>query len=1068
MTTDADRPAGDELRSSLAGTDSEIAHTRRLIDAIDDPWARTRLACLLVDRYEALGAAADPADLVEALAVAEVVLGGPSTVPPRLAGVTAGHAAYRLAAVTDEAVHLDTAIRHLDAALAGDPLDADDLPAATTLADLLVARYADSGELADLEVAGATLDRILGHQDCEPPLREYAEHLLATTTGERARRTFSDDPADRARADRAITLLTLDLTLDREPEDRGDTARLLGLLHGLRHWADGAAAELDSAIRWWTEALDRGTDDVGMLFFLGDALGQRHDRDGDPADREAAIRVLDSAVTRADPTDPDTADGLLTLGTLLRDRADDRAASAADPGSRAAADADLEAAIAHLSAARDARPRGDDIRLLATGRLASAYEARSGDDLRPHETVGLIRMLREVCTDDTDEWPVPQDRHQLMLQLASTVLQGRSLLGQWQPEYEEALEVLTALRAEVPPDGELLGLVDVLLATALTIRLGDRATAGTAGSPEEVVASLEEAVALLEEALTLPPADEGLRPVAHAMAGLSYWQMTVAAQVVAQRRPMELPPLSETIPVVRDEVTRRLLELAESHLARGTDLATAPLLTFVRCQLALAGPVGELPDDRLDLLIAEASASWEGAPGGWSAATGSPMLTALLMAERAGRHSDPGEFALALRQFRSSLRGTPAGHPMRPYVLTGVAKLLTSGIVPMAAVPDSHRDAVDAAVEAAGLTGPGPVRDETIDLLARTLLAVGGAEPAAVRTSRAVALLDAALDGSAPEPGPGRRALWTAGLGVALALRWRGGGAEADRDRAISCVDRVARTMAADHPDRGAVLLAAGQVFRTAAGAGPAGRGRPAGPEEAAAMIRKGREIGAAGTPDLAALDTAAALLESGLSVELPDETARPGHLTVLGRIQLERHRRTGDRATLDRAVDSLERAWTPDPSGESAGALVALAAAYRARGGPGDAVRAIETAHTALRDYATAILVRGGVEERLALARTASAELAEQIGWCLADGDLRSAVVLLEAGRGLLLYAATMSVTVPTALRQAGATELAASWDAAADQDAIKRQALTVLTSTSYGMRLLSPTDQDEVAQAA
>jgi hypothetical protein len=76
--------------------------------------------------------------------------------------------------------------------------------------------------------------------------------------------------------------------------------------------------------------------------------------------------------------------------------------------------------------------------------------------------------------------------------------------------------------------------------------------------------------------------------------------------------------------------------------------------------------------------------------------------------------------------------------------------------------------------------------------------------------------------------------------------------------------------------------------------------------------------------------------------------------------------------------------------------------------------------------------------------------------------------VVLLEAGRGLLLYAATMSVTVPTALREAGAAELAASWEATADPETIRPRALSVLTSSAYGMHLLSLADQDQVAHAA
>jgi hypothetical protein len=251
---------------------------------------------------------------------------------------------------------------------------------------------------------------------------------------------------------------------------------------------------------------------------------------------------------------------------------------------------------------------------------------------------------------------------------------------------------------------------------------------------------------------------------------------------------------------------------------------------------------------------------------------------------------------------------------------------------------------------------------------------------------------------------------------------------------------------------------------------------RPDSAAEASAMIQRGLAlsngvlVGGGAEPasgavlDVAVLDQAADLLEAGLSVELPDESARPAYLAALGRILLGRHRLTGERAVLDRAVQRLEQSRTvasnTPTTGEAAAALVDLAVAYRTRNDPrnDDRGRAVNAGHGALRAYAQAVLLGDTVADRLALARSANVQLARLAGWCLEDADPGAAVVLLEAGRGLLLHAATMSATVPHTLRETGHAALADAWERGSGADsAVRSRALDALARSIPGLRLLA-----------
>jgi hypothetical protein len=257
---------------------------------------------------------------------------------------------------------------------------------------------------------------------------------------------------------------------------------------------------------------------------------------------------------------------------------------------------------------------------------------------------------------------------------------------------------------------------------------------------------------------------------------------------------------------------------------------------------------------------------------------------------------------------------------------------------------------------------------------------------------------------------------------------------------------------------------------------GTAAGHRPGSAAEADSMIRRALTLTDShdGPATGMVLDQAAALLDAALSVELPDESARPAYLARLGRILLDRHRLTGDRDVLERAVLRLEQSRTiasnAPPAGGGAAALIDLAVAYRIRGNPAadDGRRAANAGRGALREYAQAVLLSDTVAERLALARAANAELARLAGWCLDDADDAAAVVLLEAGRGLLLHAATMSATVPRTLRETGHETIADAWERNAADGAVRSRALDALAQSFSGLRLLAAPEAWALGSAA
>ncbi|MDX3131587.1 CHAT domain-containing protein [Streptomyces europaeiscabiei] len=190
-----------------------------------------------------------------------------------------------------------------------------------------------------------------------------------------------------------------------------------------------------------------------------------------------------------------------------------------------------------------------------------------------------------------------------------------------------------------------------------------------------------------------------------------------------------------------------------------------------------------------------------------------------------------------------------------------------------------------------------------------------------------------------------------------------------------------------------------------------------------------------------------------------------------LGTLLLTRHLDTGRREDLEESVAVLREAWVvlnASPGDPFAIALIrTIALAHRAFG-PQDGEhrrRSRETARSALTAYGRSVLLQSGADHGLEAARAIAPDMLRLVRWSLADGLPESAFEALELGRGLVLNAATMNVTVPDLLRNAGRHALADAWVRAATDgsrlsdvpDDLRRRVLEALAGNAAEKRLLS-----------
>ena len=171
-----------------------------------------------------------------------------------------------------------------------------------------------------------------------------------------------------------------------------------------------------------------------------------------------------------------------------------------------------------------------------------------------------------------------------------------------------------------------------------------------------------------------------------------------------------------------------------------------------------------------------------------------------------------------------------------------------------------------------------------------------------------------------------------------------------------------------------------------------------------------------------------------------------PMILTMLGGLLAVHCQVGGGRPALDEALRRLttaqELAGHPGHP-QWAACAMALALVHRL---DGRATRGRETGRRALRGHAWSVILQAGTADAVAAARHATDDARQVARWCLADGDPAGAAVALDAGRCLMLYAATVTMDVPARLTRLGRDDLLAGWRRDPSDVDVRIEVLTAL----------------------
>jgi CHAT domain len=218
-----------------------------------------------------------------------------------------------------------------------------------------------------------------------------------------------------------------------------------------------------------------------------------------------------------------------------------------------------------------------------------------------------------------------------------------------------------------------------------------------------------------------------------------------------------------------------------------------------------------------------------------------------------------------------------------------------------------------------------------------------------------------------------------------------------------------------------------------------------------------------------------------------PCDPSRVRCLLTDGSTYLRRFEETGARSDLASGISLLEQAR--ELAGSSVHPLWTAASAPLARGyrlsGHGSLGR--EVALSGLRGHAWNVLLQPSAATMRVTARVAAEEALEVARMCLTDGDPERAATALDAGRGLILFAANENRDVATRLTVLSETRLAAQWRRATEfapphevPEELRRQVVCALAGipldvddpvsaspSDSRVRLLDPPDLYEIRAA-
>lgn len=268
---------------------------------------------------------ADPASLRAALADVEELLSHPhATSAPEVftaaALILSGVALLGIVDLTQDRAAAEAAIERLEDAQARLPDGAPEQVAC--LADLGTAvkeRFGWTDDLDDLRRAG---DCFASAADYATPFSDERQRLTVAARDpltESARRTGEIEPLDRL-----IRLQEENLHFGRPaPAQRAQCAFELGLSLRNRYALTGDAASLTAII----DVIPKVIEEVGqvpqrpwLLEVAGFGLLQRYADNGDPADLDRSLALLEAAVAAAAPGSIELSVSLDHLGSALRDR----------------------------------------------------------------------------------------------------------------------------------------------------------------------------------------------------------------------------------------------------------------------------------------------------------------------------------------------------------------------------------------------------------------------------------------------------------------------------------------------------------------------------------------------------------------------------------------------------------------------------------------------------------------------------------------------------------------------------------------------------------------------------
>ncbi|WNV85324.1 CHAT domain-containing protein [Umezawaea sp. Da 62-37] len=218
-----------------------------------------------------------------------------------------------------------------------------------------------------------------------------------------------------------------------------------------------------------------------------------------------------------------------------------------------------------------------------------------------------------------------------------------------------------------------------------------------------------------------------------------------------------------------------------------------------------------------------------------------------------------------------------------------------------------------------------------------------------------------------------------------------------------------------------------------------------------------------------------------------------PVLLTV---IWMTKHMSRPDRDTADQVLNCFERAVEERHVNDihflpALGA--SIAAVYWSEGGPAEAERAVAIGFELLTCYARLVLLQTGGDHALTRVADAASHSLLLTLRCLSLGDHHSALRAVEAGRGLVLNAASTSANLSTVLRTEGHEVLADEWErahqvvdapvevgedvgllsvtavlgASTGHDDLRQRVLTTLDGTDAGRRLHRTPEVGDVAAA-